>query len=120
MPGRALGPGRKGVHRATAGAGRREGFCSNGDVTMVELPISSANCVLWGDGSVLIVTLSAAEAINALTPAMLVVLWRGSRLLDDEDELYRALLTAPSETSCAGMDPKGGIDAGHAAGQQET
>jgi|SRR5690625_368089 len=86
---------------------------------MVELPISTKNCIVERDGNVLIVTLNRPEARNAFTPAMLVGLYRAWRLLDDDDELYCAILTARGETFCAGMDLKAGTEGGDAEGQQE-
>src|SRR5690625_6407245 len=86
---------------------------------MVELPISTKNCIGERDGNVLIVTLNRPEARNAFTPAMLVGLYRAWRLLDDDDELYCAILTARGETFCAGMDLKAGTEGGDDEGQQE-
>lgn len=86
---------------------------------MTELPISTPNCIVERDGHVLIVTLNRPEAKNAFTPAMLVGLYRAWRLLDEEDELYCAILTANGDTFCAGMDLKAGTDGSDAEGQQE-
>src|SRR5690625_6438270 len=86
---------------------------------MVGLPSSTQRCIVERDGNVLIVTLNRPEARHAFTPAMLVGLYRAWRLLDDDDELYCAILTARGETFCAGMDLKAGTEGGDAEGQQE-
>ncbi|WP_116364945.1 crotonase/enoyl-CoA hydratase family protein [Parahaliea mediterranea] len=77
---------------------------------MNELDISTENCIVEQDGHVLIVTLNRPEAKNAFTPAMLLGMYRAWRRLDEDDELYCAILTANGDTFCAGMDLKAGPD----------
>ncbi|TXS93057.1 crotonase/enoyl-CoA hydratase family protein [Parahaliea maris] len=77
---------------------------------MEELDISTENCIIEQDGHVLIVTLNRPEAKNAFTPAMLLGMYRAWRLLDQEEDLYCAILTANGNTFCAGMDLKAGPD----------
>lgn len=86
---------------------------------MTELAISTQNCIVERDGHVLTVTLNRPEAKNAFTPAMLVGMYKAWRLLDEDDELYCAILTANGDTFCAGMDLKAGTGASDSAGQQE-
>ena len=62
------------------------------------------------DGALLIVTLNRPEAKNAFTPEMLLGLYKAWRMLDKEDELLCAILTANGDTFCAGMDLKAGAD----------
>ncbi|MDX1505384.1 MAG: crotonase/enoyl-CoA hydratase family protein [Spongiibacter sp.] len=73
-----------------------------------ELPISTANCIVEQDGHVLIVTLNRPEAKNAFSPEMLLGMYRAWRLLDEDDNLRCAILTANGDTFCAGMDLKAG------------
>ncbi len=75
-----------------------------------ELAISTKNCIVERDGPVLIVTLNRPEAKNAFSPAMLVGLYKAWRLLDEDDSLYCAILTANGDTFCAGMDLKVGTE----------
>jgi len=79
------------------------------------LDITTKNCTVERQGHVLIVTLNRPEAKNALSPAMLVGMYRAWRRLDEDDELYCAILTGKGDTFCAGMDlkvgPEGGEDA---------
>lgn len=77
---------------------------------MMELDISTSNCIVEQDGHVLVVTLNRPEAKNAFTPEMLLGMYRAWRRLDEDDELYCALLTANGDTFCAGMDLKAGAD----------
>lgn len=86
---------------------------------MAELAISTVNCIVERDGHVLIVTLNRPEAKNAFTPAMLVGMYKAWRLLDEDDGLYCAILTANGDTFCAGMDLKAGVGDSDSAGQQE-
>jgi enoyl-CoA hydratase len=67
------------------------------------------------DGHVLIVTLNRPEAKNAFSPEMLLGLYKAWRLLDEDDDLRCAILTANGDTFCAGMDLKAGAD-----GQQRS
>ena len=71
---------------------------------MAELDISTSNCIVEQDGNVLIVTLNRPEAKNAFSPEM---------LLDEDDDLRCAILTANGDTFCAGMDLKAGADGEH-------
>ena len=77
---------------------------------MPELAISTKNCIVEQDGNVLIVTLNRPEAKNAFSPEMLLGMYKAWRLLDDDDSLYCAILTANGDTFCAGMDLKAGAD----------
>ncbi len=77
---------------------------------MTELDISTANCIVERDGAVLTVTLNRPEARNAFTPEMLLGMYRAWRLLDTDDSLLCAILTAVGDTFCAGMDLKAGAD----------
>ncbi len=77
---------------------------------MAELDISTKNCIVEQDGHVLTVTLNRPEAKNAFTPEMLLGMYRAWRLLDEDDDLYCAVLTANGDTFCAGMDLKAGAD----------
>lgn len=86
---------------------------------MAELDISTENCIVERDGNVLIVTLNRPEAKNAFTPAMLVGMYKAWRLLDEDDDLYCAILTANGDTFCAGMDLKAGASDSGGAGQEE-
>ncbi|WP_372861136.1 crotonase/enoyl-CoA hydratase family protein [Spongiibacter sp.] len=80
-----------------------------------ELPISTNNCIVEKDGHVLLVTLNRPEAKNAFSPEMLLGLYKAWRLLDEDDDLRCAILTANGDTFCAGMDLKAGAD-----GQQRS
>ncbi|MBT4521767.1 MAG: crotonase/enoyl-CoA hydratase family protein [Halieaceae bacterium] len=72
--------------------------------------ISTSNCTIEQEGSVLIVTLNRPEAKNAFSPEMLLGMYRAWRLLDEDDSLMCAILTANGDTFCAGMDLKAGAD----------
>jgi enoyl-CoA hydratase len=80
---------------------------------MAELAISTRNCIVEQDGNVLIVTLNRPEAKNAFSPEMLLGMYKAWRLLDEDDDLYCAILTANGDTFCAGMDLKAGADGEH-------
>jgi enoyl-CoA hydratase len=80
-----------------------------------ELEISTKNCTVEQDGHLLIVTLNRPEAKNAFSPEMLLGMYKAWRLLEDDDELYCAILTANGDTFCAGMDLKVGAE-----GQQRS
>jgi enoyl-CoA hydratase len=71
---------------------------------MSELDISTSNCTVEQQGHVLIVTLNRPEKKNAFTAEMLLGMYRAWRKLDEDDELYCAILTANGDTFCAGMD----------------
>jgi len=79
---------------------------------MAELDISTDNCIVEQEGHVLVVTLNRPEAKNAFSPEMLLGMYRAWRLLDEDDDLYCAILTANGDTFCAGMDLKAGADGG--------
>jgi enoyl-CoA hydratase len=79
---------------------------------MAELDISTNNCIVEQEGHVLVVTLNRPEAKNAFSPEMLLGMYRAWRLLDEDDDLYCAILTANGDTFCAGMDLKAGADGG--------
>jgi enoyl-CoA hydratase len=80
---------------------------------MTELSISTKNCIVEQEGAVLIVTLNRPEAKNAFSPEMLLGLYKAWRLLDEDDTLMCAILTANGDTFCAGMDLKAGADGAH-------
>ncbi|MEP5766465.1 MAG: crotonase/enoyl-CoA hydratase family protein [Halieaceae bacterium] len=82
---------------------------------MAELDISTENCIVEKDGHVMTVTLNRPEAKNAFSPEMLLGMYKAWRLLDEDDELYCAILTANGDTFCAGMDLKAGAE-----GQQRS
>ena len=73
-----------------------------------ELDISTANCTIEQKGHILIVTLNRPEAKNALSGPMVVGMYRAWRRLDEDKELYCAILTGKGDTFCAGMDLKAG------------
>ena len=73
---------------------------------MTQLDISTKNCLIEKQGRVLVVTLARPEAKNAITPAMLIGLYRAWRLLDSDDTLMCAVLTGQGDTFCSGMDLK--------------
>mgnify|MGYP003636934816 CR=1 FL=1 len=75
-----------------------------------ELAISTKTCLVEQEGNVLIVTLNRPEAKNAFNPEMLLGLYKAWRLLDEDDNLHCAILTANGDTFCAGMDLKVGPD----------
>ena len=77
---------------------------------MAELDISTKNCIVEQKGNVLIVTLNRPEAKNAFSPEMLLGMYKAWRLLDEDDNLYCAILTANGDTFCAGMDLKAGAE----------
>ena len=80
---------------------------------MAELDISTKNCIVEQEGSVLIVTLNRPEAKNAFSPEMLLGMYKAWRLLEEDDSLMCAILTANGDTFCAGMDLKAGADGEH-------
>lgn len=82
---------------------------------MNELDISTKNCIVEQDGHVLIVTLNRPEAKNAFSPEMLLGMYKAWQRLEQDDELYCAILTANGDTFCAGMDLKAGAE-----GQQRS
>lgn len=85
---------------------------------MTELDISTGNCIVEQDGHVLIVTLNRPEAKNAFSPEMLLGMYRAWRRLEDDDDLYCAILTANGDTFCAGMDLKAGAEGQQASTEE--
>ena len=85
---------------------------------MPELSISTKNCIVEQEGNVLIVTLNRPEAKNAFSPEMLLGMYRAWRLLDEQDDLFCAILTANGDTFCAGMDLKAGADGNQRANEE--
>jgi enoyl-CoA hydratase len=82
---------------------------------MVELDISTSNCIVEQDGHVMIVTLNRPEAKNAFSPEMLLGLYKAWRRLAADEQLYCAILTANGDTFCAGMDLKAAATGDHGA-----
>ena len=80
-----------------------------------KLDISTQNCDIEKEGHFIIVTLNRPEAKNALNGPMLLGMYRAWRLLDEDDDIYCAILTGKGDTFCSGMDlkvgPEGGADA---------
>ena len=85
---------------------------------MSELNISTGDCIIEQDGNVLVVTLNRPEVKNALSPQMLLGMYKAWRLLDEDDDLRCAILTANGGTFCAGMDLKAGADGDHGANEE--
>lgn len=85
-----------------------------------ELDISTENCTIEQKGHVLVVTLNRPEAKNALSGAMLIGMYRAWRRLDEDKNLYCAILTGKGDTFCAGMDLKSGTDGGDDANEIQT
>ncbi len=79
---------------------------------MERLAIGTDSCLVERDAHRLLVTLNRPEAKNAFNPAMLVGMYRAWRLLDSDDTLRCAVLTARGDTFCAGMDLKAGPEGG--------
>ncbi len=77
-----------------------------------QLDITTKNCTVEKEGHILIVTLNRPEAKNALSPAMLIGMYKAWRLLAEDDDLYCGILTGKGDTFCAGMDLKVGPEAG--------
>lgn len=82
---------------------------------MTKLDISTKNCIVEKRDKVLLVTLARPEAKNALTPAMLIGMYKAWRLLDSDSDLICAVLTGQGDTFCAGMDLKVGLEGGENA-----
>jgi enoyl-CoA hydratase len=72
------------------------------------LEISTEHCLIDQQDKTLIITLNRPERKNALSPAMLMGMYRAWRHLDENEELLCAILTGTGETFCAGMDLKQG------------
>jgi len=68
--------------------------------------MNTDHCLVERDGPILIVTLNRPEAKNALSPGMLLGMYRAWRLLDSDDELRVAILTGRGDVFCAGADLK--------------
>jgi len=85
---------------------------------MAELNISTSDCIVEQEGNVLIVTLNRPEVKNALSPQMLLGMYKAWRLLEEDDDLRCAILTANGSTFCAGMDLKAGADGDHGATEE--
>ena len=84
-----------------------------------QLDISTKNCTIEKEGRTLIVTLNRPEAKNALSPAMLVGMYKAWRRLDEDDDLQCAVLTGKGDTFCSGMDLKVGPTGGEGEDVQE-
>jgi enoyl-CoA hydratase len=85
------------------------------DCMAEQLDISTKNCIIEREGHILIVTLNRPEAKNAISPSMLVGMYKAWRLLDKDDDLYCCVLTGKGNTFCSGMDLKAGPGAGEDA-----
>lgn len=64
------------------------------------------HCLVERDGPILVVTLNRPEAKNALSPGMLLGMYRAWRELDADDSLRAAILTGKGDVFCAGADLK--------------
>lgn len=84
-------------------------------IERIELDISTENCTVEKKGHVMIVTLNRPEKKNALSPQMLLGMYKAWRLLDEDDDLRCAVLTGKGDTFCAGMDLKFGPECGPGA-----
>ncbi len=84
-----------------------------------KLDISTTSCTIEKESHTLIVSLNRPEAKNAINGAMLVGMYKAWRLLDDDDDLYCAILTGKGDTFCAGMDLKAGPGPGEDDGEIE-
>jgi enoyl-CoA hydratase len=76
-------------------------------------PTGTEHCVVerhGTDGNVVVVTLNRPEAMNALSPAMLVGMADAWQEIDDDDDVRCAILTGAGGTFCAGMDLKAFAD----------
>jgi enoyl-CoA hydratase len=83
------------------------------------LDITTKNCTIERDGHVIIVTLNRPEAKNALSPAMMIGMYRAWRRLEEDDSLYCGILTGKGDTFCAGMDLKVGPAGGEGEDTEE-
>lgn len=68
--------------------------------------MNTDHCLVERDGPILIVTLNRPEAKNALSPGMLLGMYKAWRLLDSDDALRVAILTGRGDVFCAGADLK--------------
>jgi enoyl-CoA hydratase len=64
------------------------------------------HCLVERDGHVLTVTLNRPEAKNALSPGMLLGMYKAWRELDEDPELRVGILTGRGDVFCAGADLK--------------
>ena len=87
---------------------------------MAEANISTPHCLVEQQGHVLVVTLNRPQAKNAFTAEMLLGLYKAWRLLEQDDALYCAILTANGDTFCAGMDLKAAADDEHRSTEEFT
>lgn len=76
-----------------------------------QLDISNKHCVVEKEGHILVVRLNRTEAKNAITAAMLLGMYEAWRRLDEDEDLYCAVLTGNGGTFCSGMDLKMGPQA---------
>jgi len=76
------------------------------------LDISTPHCLVERHGSALVVRLNRPEAKNAFSSLMLLGMYKAWQELENNDELYCAILTAEGDTFCAGMDLKAGTESG--------
>jgi enoyl-CoA hydratase len=68
--------------------------------------MDTRHCLVEREGHVLIVTLNRPEAKNALSPGMLLGMYRAWRELDEDPDLRVAILTGTGDVFCAGADLK--------------
>jgi enoyl-CoA hydratase len=83
------------------------------------LDISTDNCTVEKKGHILIVTLNRPEAKNALNGPMLLGMYNAWRLLDEDKDLWCAILTGKGDTFCAGMDLKTGPEGDESAAEMQ-
>ncbi len=86
---------------------------------MKDLDISTENCLVQQQDRILVVTLNRPERKNALSPSMLLGMYRAWRRLDEDDGLLCVVLTGAGDTFCAGMDLKQGTTRAEGAASQE-
>ncbi len=77
---------------------------------MKYLDISTDHCLISQQDHILTVILNRPEKKNAFTAGMLYGMYRAWRHLDEQDDIYCAILTANGDTFSAGMDLKAGAD----------
>jgi len=73
-----------------------------------QLDITTHNCTVEKEGHILLVTLNRPEKKNALTPSMLIGMYKAWQLLEEDNDLYCGVLTGKGDTFCAGMDLRAG------------
>ena len=86
---------------------------------MKELNISTEHCLVQQQGKILTVTLNRPQSKNALSPSMLLGMYRAWKRLDEDDGLLCVVLTGAGDTFCAGMDLKQGTTAADDAAGRE-